>query len=232
METKLQHIKISWKEFILGTLLVNFIAIIIIGIPLKVTSSLDFIQQKFNNDSLIIVQNFIFDIFYLFILILFILKYTPFQKIIISVFNIKPLYSYQTYLYILLVYIIDTFIDKITNLYFDSAEIQAEQLGIGNLYEQSLTINIIAILSIALIGPIQEEIIFRGIILKFFETKYSFLAGLILSSLLFGIGHNYDIAFIITATVTGIMYSLLYKKTNSIFPCIIAHITYNLSTFL
>ncbi|HDR7641674.1 MULTISPECIES: CPBP family intramembrane glutamic endopeptidase [Bacillus] len=232
METKLQQIKISWKQFILGTLLVNFIALMIVGVPLKMASSLNFIQQKFNNDSLIILQNFIFYIFYLFILILFILKYKPFQKIIISVFNIKPLCSYQTYLYILLTCIINTFTDKITNLYSNSAEIQAEHLGIENLDEQSLTINIMAILSIALIGPIQEEIIYRGIIIKFFETKYSFLVGLILSSLLFGIAHNYDIPFIIFATVMGIMYSLLYKKTNSIFPCIIAHITYNLSTFL
>ncbi len=232
METKLQQINISWKQFILGTFSVNFIALMIIGVPLKMASSLNFIQQKFNNDSLIILQNFIFDIFYLFILIPFILKYKPFQKIIISVFNIKPLCSYQTYLYILLTCITNTFTDKITNLYSNSAEIQAEHLGIGNLDEQSLTINIMAILSIALIGPIQEEIIYRGIIIKFFETKYSFLVGLILSSLLFGIAHNYDIPFIIFATVMGIMYSLLYKKTNSIFPCIIAHITYNLSTFL
>ncbi|MBO1628484.1 CPBP family intramembrane glutamic endopeptidase [Bacillus arachidis] len=232
MDTRLQQIKISWKEFILGTLLVNFIAIIIIDVPLKMTSSLNFIQQKFNNDSLIIIQNFIFDILYLFILILFILKYTPFQKIIISVCNIKPLCSYQTYLYILLTYIINTFIDKITNLYSNSAEIQDKDLGIGNLDEQSLTINIIAILAIALIGPIQEEIIYRGIIIKFFETKYSFLVGLILSSLLFGIAHDYNMGFIIFATIMGIMYSLLYKKTNSIFPCIIAHITYNLSAFL
>jgi len=232
METKLQQIKISWKEFILGTLLVNFIAIIIIDVPLKMTSSVNFIQQKFNNDSLIIVQNFVFDIFYLFILILFILKYTPFQKIIISVCNIKPLCSYQTYLYILLTYIINTFTDKMTNLYSNSAEIQDKHLGIGNLDEQSLTINIIAILAIALIGPIQEEIIYRGIIIKFFETKYSFLVGLTLSSLLFGIAHDYDMGFIIFATIMGVMYSLLYKKTNSIFPCIIAHITYNLSAFL
>ncbi|MED1538009.1 type II CAAX endopeptidase family protein [Bacillus pseudomycoides] len=232
METKLQQIKISWKQFILGTLLVNFIALMFIGVPLKMSSSLNFIQQKFNNDSLIILQNFIFDIFYLFILILFILKYTPFQKIIISVFNIKPLCSYQTYLYILLTCIINAFADKITNLYSNSAEIQAEHLGIGNLDEQSLTINIIAILSIALIGPIQEEIIYRGIILRFLEIRYSFFTGLIISSLLFGLAHGYDFAFIIFATLSGIIDGLLYKKTNSIIPGIIGHITYNLYTFI
>ncbi|PHD03184.1 CPBP family intramembrane metalloprotease [Bacillus pseudomycoides] len=173
-----------------------------------------------------------FDIFYLFILILFILKYTPFQKIIISVFNIKPLCSYQTYLYILLTCIINAFADKITNLYSNSAEIQAEHLGIGNLDEQSLTINIIAILSIALIGPIQEEIIYRGIILRFLEIRYSFFTGLIISSLLFGLAHGYDFAFIIFATLSGIIDGLLYKKTNSIIPGIIGHITYNLYTFI
>nr|WP_240519116.1 CPBP family intramembrane glutamic endopeptidase [Bacillus cereus] len=83
-----------------------------------------------------------------------------------------------------------------------------------------------------LIGPVLEEILYRGIILRFLEIKYSFFTGLIISSLLFGLAHNYDFSFIIFATLMGIIYGLLYKKTNSIIPVIIGHMTYNLYTFI
>ncbi|MGR5983925.1 lysostaphin resistance A-like protein [Bacillus cereus] len=114
----------------------------------------------------------------------------------------------------------------------DSANIQATNLGIETLSEQSFTIYMIAILSIVLLGPVFEEILYRGIILRFLEIRYSFSTGLIISSLLFGLAHDYDFVFIIFATLSGIIDGLLYKKTNSIIPGIIGHITYNLYTFI
>lgn len=119
--------------------------------------------------------------------------------------------------------------DLISN---DSANIQAIYLGIDTLSEQSIIIYIIAISTHVLIGPVLEEILYRGIILRFLEIRYSFFTGLIISSLLFGLAHNYDFAFIIFATLMGIIYGLLYKKTNSIIPVIIGHMTYNLYTFI
>ncbi|HHT7180843.1 TPA: CPBP family glutamic-type intramembrane protease, partial [Bacillus cereus] len=44
--------------------------------------------------------------------------------------------------------------------------------------------------------------------------------------------HDYDFVFIIFATLSGIIDGLLYKRTNSIIPGIIGHITYNLYTFI
>ncbi|WP_314110244.1 CPBP family intramembrane glutamic endopeptidase [Bacillus pseudomycoides] len=61
-----------------------------------------------------------------------------------------------------------------------------------------------------------------------FRNQVFFFTGLIISSLLFGLAHDYDFAFIIFATLTSIIDGLLYKKTNSIIPGLIGHITYNL----
>lgn len=229
----IQTTKVSWKHFIFGTLFIEFGITMIIGFPLEVGSSLEFIKEKINTDNVELVGNFLYDFLNLLFMLLFISIYKPFRKIIISVCNVKPLYLFRTYVYIFLCNVINIVVDKITNLYFfNSANIQAEYLGIETLNEQSLIIFIFTILSLVIIGPIYEEVLFRGIIIKFFEVRYSFAIGLIISSLLFGSVHNYDIGFIIFATMMGVMYSLLYKKTNSLFPCMIAHITYNLYAFL
>ncbi|HFU7057387.1 CPBP family intramembrane metalloprotease [Bacillus cereus group sp. RP37] len=232
-QKKLQTNKISWIQFVLGIFSIGIATILFVGVPLEITKSLEFIQKNFSANNIKLVNNFLLNFFNLLIIILFISIYKPFRRMILSIFNIKPLYSFRTYIYIFLANLMIIATDNITYLYFsDSANIQDKSLGIENLHEKTLIIYILTMLSIVVIGPICEEILYRGIIIKFFEVKYSFVVGLIISSLLFGIAHNYDIGFIIFATIMGIMYSLLYNKTNSLFPCIIAHITYNLYAFL
>lgn len=80
-------------------------------------------------------------------------------------------------------------------------------------------------LSVAIITPIKEEILYRGILYRFFEKKYSFLVGIIISSFIFGILHG---GFPVTAMIMGIVFAMLYKKTQSIIPSIILHIIWNL----
>ncbi|WP_367576302.1 CPBP family intramembrane glutamic endopeptidase [Bacillus cereus] len=159
--------------------------------------------------------------------------FNPFRKLIISTLNIKSLLSISTYIYIIIANLIAILIDKITNLYhLNNPNLFVQHSNINHLLDQPFQIYILSILSLIFITPIYEEILFRGIILNFFKTNYSFLIGLFISSLLFGLFHNYDILYIIFATSMGISFSMLYKKTNSLFPCIIAHITYNIYTII
>lgn len=229
---------ISWKQFILGTLVISIFAPLFFGLLLKMVFSLHVTEQLFvTNDKLEIVKNFLLDLSILLFIIYFIFTRKPFYDLILSTFNIKSLNRGSTYLhvciYILIANIFVVLLDKTTNFISnDSANIQATELGIDTLSEQSFVIYIIAILTYVLIVPILEEILYRGIILRFLENKYSFFAGLMISSLLFGLAHDYDFAFIIFATLMGIIYGLLYKKTNSIIPGIIGHMTYNLYTFI
>ncbi len=82
---------------------------------------------------------------------------------------------------------------------------------------------IISILIIAIIGPISEEFIFRGVLLKRLMKKTSMWGGIVISSLLFGILH----ADIIGAFVFGVVASLLYLKTSNLLIPIIMHILNN-----
>lgn len=81
----------------------------------------------------------------------------------------------------------------------------------------------ITIISIALIGPIAEEFIFRGMLLHRMMKKTSMWGGILISSILFGILH----ADIIGATIFGIVTSLLYLKTGNLLIPILLHIFNN-----
>lgn len=88
------------------------------------------------------------------------------------------------------------------------------------------------IIAMGVIGaPILEEIFFRGMILGQFIKVDKPAAGIVVSSLLFGISHMQDIAIIITITLMGLMLGLTYVKTKSIYACIVAHMVNNAISF-
>ncbi|MGC8710658.1 MAG: CPBP family intramembrane glutamic endopeptidase [Candidatus Micrarchaeia archaeon] len=79
------------------------------------------------------------------------------------------------------------------------------------------------ILFVALIGPLDEEIFFRGFLVK--------RIGIIPSALLFAVLHaGYGSTFgidIIAALIFGLVAGYVFKKTESIYPTLIAHILVN-----
>ncbi|WP_019412674.1 CPBP family intramembrane glutamic endopeptidase [Paenisporosarcina sp. TG20] len=81
----------------------------------------------------------------------------------------------------------------------------------------------LTILSIAIIGPVAEEFIFRGVLLKRMIKKTSMWGGIVISSILFGILHPDFLG----AFVFGIVASLLYLKTNNLFIPTLFHIINN-----
>ena len=90
----------------------------------------------------------------------------------------------------------------------------------------------LGILSIAIFGPVLEELLFRGAITSALLKKYSPTKAIILSALVFGIFHI-NPAQIITATLIGLLLGWIYYKTASLIPCILIHILNNsLSVYL
>lgn len=82
-----------------------------------------------------------------------------------------------------------------------------------------------------------EELIFRGLLFRAME-KDSFKWAVIVSSVTFGMGHilnlfNGTMAFgdnlfqIISATVFGFMYVLVFLRSGSLIPCIVSHGIFN-----
>jgi membrane protease YdiL (CAAX protease family) len=84
-----------------------------------------------------------------------------------------------------------------------------------------------AFLSITIVAPVIEEIIFRAVILKQLLKKYGILKPIIVSALLFGVVHG-NIHQGVTGFLIGIMLGIIYVHTRSLLLCIIAHSMNNL----
>ena len=81
-------------------------------------------------------------------------------------------------------------------------------------------------LEITLIGPIIEEILFRGIILNGLLKKYSPAKAILFSSLLFSLIHG-NLPQMFNALFFGILLGLIYIKTKSLYAVIFTHIIAN-----
>jgi len=88
----------------------------------------------------------------------------------------------------------------------------------------------ILVMQIILIGPIAEELFFRGFIYKLCRSRYTFITSTILTSLFFSLIHripqNILPLFLISACLCYI-----YEKTQNILPAIIFHLIHNTLVF-
>lgn len=80
-------------------------------------------------------------------------------------------------------------------------------------------------ITLSFIAPICEEILFRGFILSRFTYKFGIKKAVIFSSVCFGILHLNNV---FGTTLFGIISCLMYLKTKSLFPSIIAHMVNNI----
>ena len=106
---------------------------------------------------------------------------------------------------------------------------------IPNIMEQSFDILQSVwggILAIAIVGPVLEELLFRGAITKALLQQYNPTKAILISALLFGAFHI-NPAQILPAFLIGILLAWTYYKTGSLIPCIFMHILNNsLSVYL
>ena len=79
------------------------------------------------------------------------------------------------------------------------------------------------LLAQAVLGPVIEELVFRGLLYKAWEEQWGWLAAMVLSSAVFGAYHGgFWLAF-----VGGMVYAALYRRTGSLLAPILAHGVYN-----
>ncbi|WP_297437050.1 CPBP family intramembrane glutamic endopeptidase [uncultured Clostridium sp.] len=84
----------------------------------------------------------------------------------------------------------------------------------------------LSILATVLIAPIAEELIFRGILFNYIRKKINTPAAVIISSITFGIFHQ-NISQGLFAGALGILLSLMYVYTDSLFGDILTHMLVN-----
>ncbi|MCC5940738.1 MAG: CPBP family intramembrane metalloprotease [Balneolaceae bacterium] len=73
--------------------------------------------------------------------------------------------------------------------------------------------------AVAVLPPLLEELVFRAAMIERFGRKFGFKTGVILSSILFGVMH----IDVIGAIVFGVILSLIYLKTSSLFIPVVIH---------
>ncbi|RCX12332.1 hypothetical protein DFR58_12221 [Anaerobacterium chartisolvens] len=87
------------------------------------------------------------------------------------------------------------------------------------------------LLGIGIAGPVIEEIIFRGLILKELSKNMSAVPAVIIQALLFGIYHL-NLTQAIYASVLGIILGVVCLWTRSIWSAILIHVFYNSSSVI
>ncbi|PFJ06173.1 CPBP family intramembrane metalloprotease domain-containing protein [Bacillus cereus] len=95
----------------------------------------------------------------------------------------------------------------------------------GNVINTSnIYMTIFTFISACVLAPIMEEVIFRGFFLQRMAYKWGIKRAVIISSLIFGLGH-FDV---IGAFMFGVVMCLLYIKTKNIWTNIAVHALNNL----
>ena len=99
----------------------------------------------------------------------------------------------------------------------------------GTYWESSSIDIALLFLSVAIVTPIVEGLMFRGYILDAINRKHSDWTAIIWSSILFGLLHFLGGAFHIgSALIGGIIYGWIRVRTGSLLPSIACHMVWNM----
>jgi membrane protease YdiL (CAAX protease family) len=98
-------------------------------------------------------------------------------------------------------------------------------LGVGN---PSIVIAVAAVLMIALLAPVAEELFFRGFLFAGLRTRWTLWPAALTSGLIFGLVHApTGITTVVPLAALGVALCWLYDRTGSLWPCVIAHMINN-----
>jgi len=97
---------------------------------------------------------------------------------------------------------------------------------INKAFQEIAISPIILIITVTIIAPVYEEVIFRGILLKGMASKINPIVALVVSALFFALVHL-NIPQGINAFLLGLIIGAIYLDTGSIYLCIFAHFLNN-----
>mgnify|MGYP000275910818 CR=1 FL=1 len=89
-------------------------------------------------------------------------------------------------------------------------------------------------LNLLIAAPVVEEIVMRGVVYTRIEKTAGTYTAIGLSALLFGLMHISvgGIILAIGAILMGLVFSVIFAKTKSLWACIIAHAAANIPDFI
>jgi uncharacterized protein len=99
------------------------------------------------------------------------------------------------------------------------------ELGVG---DPNLLIAVSAVLVIAVLAPITEELFFRGFVFAGLRSRWSLWPAAVAVGLIFGIVHApTGLTAVVPLAALGVALCWLYDRTGSLWPCVFAHMINN-----
>jgi len=91
----------------------------------------------------------------------------------------------------------------------------------------------LAVISIAVIAPVVEEIVFRGFVFGGLRTKLGITLSVIVSSVIFSLAHSFSVGGSIlllgpSLFLAGVALALVYERSRSLVPGMVLHGSFNL----
>jgi len=94
------------------------------------------------------------------------------------------------------------------------------------LFDRLSSSDPVSVITVCVLAPILEEMLFRGIILRSFLHQYRPLYAILGSAVLFGLAHL-NIYQFAAGVAVGIVSGWIYERARSLWPCILLHAAYN-----
>jgi membrane protease YdiL (CAAX protease family)/uncharacterized RDD family membrane protein YckC len=114
---------------------------------------------------------------------------------------------------------------------FASLVLQPEQEDIGGelgVGDPNLLIAISAVLVIAVLAPVTEELFFRGFVFAGLRSRWSLWPAALAVGLIFGLVHApTGLTAVVPLAGLGVALCWLYDRTGSLWPCVAAHVFNN-----
>lgn len=127
---------------------------------------------------------------------------------------------------VLFYFLLDKGLDPVFESFFPESEENYQEM-LKSLSEAPIA----SFIQVCILAPIIEEILMRGFLLDGFAKSYGTQIALIASSLLFALLH-FNMVQTLSAFICGMVLGVLYLHTGSVFCCILAHMGYNLISWL
>jgi membrane protease YdiL (CAAX protease family) len=94
------------------------------------------------------------------------------------------------------------------------------------MFERMMSNQLAAFVTVCIVAPLVEEMLFRGILLRSFLLQYTRGRAFVYSAVLFGFAHLNIYQFAV-GFFGGLCLAWLYERTRSLWPCVLSHAAYN-----
>lgn len=140
--------------------------------------------------------------------------------------GLKKILNFKDLVFIITLTVAGFFLANIISQFISAAIPEAGQKFKSVMDSVLVDGNIFGVIATALLGPIAEELVFRGLLVKNAKKEFGLIGCMVLSGIAFGIMHLNPIQGIY-AIPLGMIFAYFAYRYNSIIPTILAHIINN-----